>query len=111
MTALLPCPFCGASPHRKLGRVWQERHHGETHQEIIIECPHLCAKMTGTSDAALVARWNRRAAPLPTREEVADAILANFHDACMEAPRCTQPGCKCAMDAADAVLRLLGANT
>lgn len=56
-----------------------------------------------------VAAWNHcTPAPLPTRDEVARVVLANFHVACLDAPRCTQPGCKCATDAADAVMRLLG---
>lgn len=60
MSELLPCPFCGAQPHKNLGKVWHDSLHGDRHQDTIIKCPHLCAQMTGSADA-VIQRWNTRA--------------------------------------------------
>jgi hypothetical protein len=56
---LKPCPFCGAKPHKQLGKVWYDALHGEPHQDTVIKCPHLCVKMAGSSDG-VAARWNAR---------------------------------------------------
>lgn len=67
---LLPCPFCGATPHRGLGKVWRDSLHGDRHQYYVIKCPHLCVTMTGTAEG-VVERWNTRTphpAPVTARE-------------------------------------------
>jgi hypothetical protein len=58
-TVIKPCPFCGAKPHKNLGKVWHDQLHGEKHQDTIIACPHLCASMRGSEDA-VIERWNTR---------------------------------------------------
>ena len=61
---LKPCPFCGAKPHRQLGKIWHDSLHGDTHQDTVIKCPHLCVTMQGSEDS-VVERWNIRADLLP----------------------------------------------
>jgi len=58
--ALKRCPFCGARPHKQLGKVWRDQLNGEAHQDTVIKCPHLCAVMSG-SERGVIERWNRRA--------------------------------------------------
>ena len=62
---LLPCPFCGATPHRGLGKKKHDQLHGEPYQDTIIKCPHLCAKMEGGKQS-VIERWNTRPAPAVT---------------------------------------------
>ena len=61
---LKPCPFCGAKPHRQLGKIWHDSLHGDAHQDTVIKCPHLWVTMQGSEDS-VVERWNTRADLLP----------------------------------------------
>lgn len=61
---LLPCPFCGATPHRGLDKVRRDQLHGEPFQTYSIWCPHLHARICEINEAQAIAAWNRRA-PAP----------------------------------------------
>ncbi len=65
---LKPCPFCGATPHRGLGKIWHDSLHGDRHQDHVIKCPHLCVTMTGSAEG-VAERWNTRAQPRRTRDD------------------------------------------
>lgn len=56
---LLPCPFCGATPHWMQAKIQYCQLHGEPYQDAIIRCSHLCASMQGSPEA-VTARWNGR---------------------------------------------------
>ena len=57
---LLPCPFCGAKPHRNMSKVKHDQLHGEPYQDLIVKCPHLCASMEG-GEGTVIELWNTRA--------------------------------------------------
>ena len=59
----MPCPFCGATPHRQLGKRYSCQLHGDPLQDHIIRCPHLCAQRTASSKEAAIAAWNQRTTP------------------------------------------------
>ena len=61
MSALLPCPFCGASPHRGQTKAERCQMHGETFQRYRIWCPHGCAEKNEVNEAQAIAAWNTRA--------------------------------------------------
>ena len=70
---LLRCPFCGATPHQNLGKVWHDQLHGDRHQDHIIKCPHLCVTMSG-SDESVRSKWNRRAPAPAVPDDVAKIV-------------------------------------
>lgn len=59
---LLPCPFCGATPHRGLTKMQHDQLHGEPFQRYRVWCPHGCANIDQMNEAAAISAWNRRAA-------------------------------------------------
>lgn len=63
---LLPCPFCGATPHRGLTKVKPCALHGEPLQNYSIWCPRGHARVVAPLDYVAVADWNTRA---PTHQE------------------------------------------
>ncbi len=62
-TKLLPCPFCGANPHRGPEKVRHCQMHGDPLQDYSIWCPKGHAKLTERSETVAIAAWNTRAAP------------------------------------------------
>lgn len=58
---LLPCPFCGATPHRGLTKMQHDQLHGEPFQRYRVWCPHGCANIDQMNEAAAISAWNRRA--------------------------------------------------
>lgn len=62
MGDLMPCPFCGATPHQGLGKVWYDQLHGDPHQDFSIWCPHHCARITRGERNAAITAWNTRVA-------------------------------------------------
>jgi hypothetical protein len=70
------CPFCGATPHHGLGKVYRDQLRGEPLQDFSIKCPHGHAKITRPSEALARAEWNTRdpAQPPLGRDEIAEII-------------------------------------
>lgn len=78
---LLPCPFCGATPHWMQAKTEHCQLHGEPYQDAIIRCPHLCASMQGSPDA-VATRWNTRAeTPTPPLHRVMGKPFQDFREA------------------------------
>ena len=76
--ALKPCPFCGATPHRGLGKVYYDQLHGEPQQNYSIWCPRGHAKITRVDCEQATEEWNTRASPAASgdlRERIARIIL------------------------------------
>ena len=69
--ALLPCPFCGATPNRGLvkRKGWQD---SEEYQNYKIWCPHHCASFDMPSEQMAIQEWNRRATP--SRNDILEAL-------------------------------------
>jgi hypothetical protein len=63
VSLLLGCPFCGATPHRGLGKVWHDQLHGEPHQDFSFWCPKGHARVTASNEARALKAWNTRATP------------------------------------------------
>lgn len=61
MSELLPCPFCGATPHRGLTKPTRDQMHGELLQHYRIWCPHDCASKRAINEEIAVSDWNARA--------------------------------------------------
>lgn len=59
MSELLPCPFCGAAPHRGLSKVKYCQLRGDPYQDTRIWCPHGCASVERAQRFAIAA-WNTR---------------------------------------------------
>ena len=59
---LLPCPFCGATPHRGLTKASPDQLHGDLVRRYRIWCPHDCAKVDCVNEEAATERWNTRIA-------------------------------------------------
>lgn len=71
---LLPCPFCGANPHRGLEKVRHCQMHGDPLQDYSIWCPKGHAKLTERSEAVAIAAWNTRAAPPAMDREAVERV-------------------------------------
>jgi|GEM_PF-4288808 len=71
---LLPCPFCGATPHRGRGKLTPSQD-GEDRQDFRIWCPHGCAAAISHTSELVSAQWNRRA-PSPAPAEGEDGLAA-----------------------------------
>lgn len=75
--ALKPCPFCGATPHRGLGKVYYDQLHGEPQQNYSIWCPRGHAKITRVDCEQATEEWNTRASPAASgdlRERIARIV-------------------------------------
>lgn len=57
---LLPCPFCGATPHWMLSKVKHCQLHGDPYQYRIIACPKGHAQVSMLSNDAAASEWNTR---------------------------------------------------
>lgn len=57
---LLPCPFCGARPHRGLGKVQHDQLHGEPFQRAWIRCPSGHASFDCMTEQMAADAWNTR---------------------------------------------------
>jgi hypothetical protein len=66
---LLPCPFCGRNPHKKLGKM-----NDDGMQDLIIECPTWHARISCINHGAAISGWNTRAPD--ARIEALEAQLA-----------------------------------
>ena len=73
------CPFCGATPHRGLGKVYHDQLHGEPHQDFSIWCPKGHAKVTGVNAALAADEWNTRATPSLQGEDAVERVALAFH--------------------------------
>lgn len=75
-TAVEPCPFCGATPHRGLGKIATCQLHGDPLQDFSFWCPHGCAKITKATYPLALAAWNTRpsATPTPAPDAVAEGL-------------------------------------
>lgn len=73
--ALLPCPFCGATPHRKLGKVQYDQLHGEPFQRAYVECPHDHATFNALSMDQAIAAWNHRAGHAAAQAEAEARVM------------------------------------
>ena len=60
---LKPCPFCGAKPHRGLGKVQHDQLHGEPFQRAWVRCPSGHASFDCMTEEMAAAAWNTRATP------------------------------------------------
>lgn len=76
MGELLPCPLCGATPHRGPGKVENCQLHGEPFQRYSIWCPHQHAKVTAQSEDAAQAAWNTRTPDARITQLEAEKALA-----------------------------------
>lgn len=59
----LPCPFCGATPHRGLSKVKHCQLHGDPYHDYLIWCPKGHAKVVGTTEYFALTEWNTRYRP------------------------------------------------
>lgn len=57
---LLPCPFCGSTPHWMLSKVKHCSLHGDPYQYRIIACPKGHAQVSMQSNDAAAETWNTR---------------------------------------------------
>lgn len=73
---LKPCPFCGATPHRGLGKVERCQRHGEPFQRFSVWCPHGHANITAMNEEQAYAAWNTRATPSqPDASALVEALV------------------------------------
>lgn len=72
MSAIKPCPFCGALPHSGLDKPQRDQLHGEEYQTFSVWCPAHHARVNGVNKEQAVAAWNTR--PYPSVEKVARAL-------------------------------------
>lgn len=71
---LLPCPFCGATPHRGPGPVRHDQLHGDVLQSFGIWCPKRHAKIECSSEDLAIADWNNRPASLSREAALREAL-------------------------------------
>ena len=76
VTALKPCPFCGAKPHQGLTKVTYCQLHGDPIQRFEIKCPHGCATINRVNRAQAIAAWNARPVQADLVEALASAIAS-----------------------------------
>jgi len=67
------CPFCGATPHRGLGKKESCQMHGEPFQRYSIWCPKGHANVTAQNEAMARQEWSSRAGAPSIRAQALEA--------------------------------------
>lgn len=83
LQGLLACPFCGATPHRGLGKVRNCQIHGDPFQDFSIWCPRGHAKITTPTEDMARAAWNQRAS-LTAKDAEREQIERDHYETSMQ---------------------------
>lgn len=60
-TELLPCPFCGATPHAEKTKFIERPNSGDKYQKFVFRCPHGHARVEHEELVEVIKTWNTRA--------------------------------------------------